>query len=261
MDGGYGERPRGSAARSAGRSAILVGIGVSTIAGIALGGCGDDGVPRPTLEIGMGVDWNWKATSADEVGFVYTMVVEQKKNSDGSCDDLPASLQLFAFDQLVPLERDANNCVCANLVATPTMTPSSVTVTAERDGEVLAKGTFDNLIPGLGATLVAPADGLVHAGDEIVVAATPLLPSSTPGIGWVFPLEGTPWPGSEYVAGIPTRFPDGVHAKMPAFSGRAAVVLDGRPSAPQVTVDCQGFAVCVGDASNVLGPVFVTEAM
>ncbi len=239
------------------RLALLLGA----VAGTALGGCGGDSATRPELEVGISADWNWTATSAAEVGFVYALVVQQKKQTDGSCDDLPASLQILAFGQPVPLTRDADNCLNSEVAATPTMASSSVTVTAEENGEMIAEGTFDDLLPGLGATLVTPADGMVHAGDEIVISPTPGLPSSEIATGSLFPLEGTPWPGAEYTADLPTRFPDGVHVHMPVFSGRAAVVLRGSPYGPQATVNCHGFAVCLGDASNVLGPVFVTEAM
>jgi hypothetical protein len=234
---------------------------VGAIAGIALAGCGDDGVPPPSLNVGIAADWNWSATSADQIGFVYTLVVYQKKNSAGTCDYLSPSLRVFAFGQSVPFVRDADNCLCARGAATPTMVSSSVTVTAEQDGQTIATGTFDDLIPGLGAVLVAPADGMVHAGDEVVMTATPGLPSSNPGPGWVFPLEGTPWPGSEHTADFPARFSDGIHVKMPVFSGRAAVVLKGTPYLPPATVNCEGFVACVGHATNALGPVFVTEAM
>ncbi len=234
---------------------------VGAIAGMVLAGCGDDSVSHPVLSVGLRVDWNWGATSADQVGFVYDLLVFQRKNSGGTCDDLPPSLQVFAFGQSVPLVRDADNCLGAEVAATPTMVSSLVTVTAVRDGQTIATGTFDNLIPGLGAALVAPADGMVHAGDEIVIAPTPGLPTSSPGPGWVFPLEGTPWPGAEYVADFPARFADGVHVKMPVFSGRAAIVLKGTPYGPQAAVNCEGFAACVGNATNALGPVFVTEAI
>jgi hypothetical protein len=213
------------------------------------------------LEVGIDVDWNWSAASADEVGFVYAIVVQQRKNSDQSCDDLTASLQMSTFGQPLPLAWDADKCLDTQVASTPTMASSSVTITAEENGKMIAQGTFDDLLPGLSATLLTPADGVVHAGDEIVISPTPGLPSSQVAIGSVFPLDETPWPGSEYVADIPTRSADGIHVHMPAFSGRAAVVLKGSPYAPQATVDCQGFAVCTGNASNALGPVFVTEVM
>jgi hypothetical protein len=228
----------------------------------ALAGCGANATSRPTLSVGISVDWNWNAPSAAEVGYVYALVVQQQTNKDGTCDDLPPSLQVFAFGLPLPLARDANDCVGAQVTTPPSMGSPSVTVTAVQDGDTIASGTWDNLIPGLGATLVSPADGMVHAGDEVVITATPGLPSSLPGPGWVFPLEETPWPGSEYVLDIPPkRFADGIHFHMPVFSGRGAVVLKGTPYFTEPTVNCAGFVSCVGDATNALGPVFVTETM
>lgn len=253
MVGGSGAARLGSVRRST----ILVGA----LAGITLGGCGGGSAPHPELYVGVGADWNWDATSAAEVGFVYALVVEQRKNSAGTCDDLPPSLQVIAFGQPVPLSPDADNCSSATVAAAPTMASSLVTVTAEQDGKTIATGTFDNLIPGLGATLIAPPDGMIRPGGEIVIAATSGLPSSNPGVAWVFPLDETPWPGSQYSASRPVRYPDGVHTTMPAFSGRAAVVVSGTPYVPRPAVSCDGFAICTGTATNILGPVFVTETM
>jgi hypothetical protein len=228
----------------------------------ALAGCGANSTSRPALSVGINVDWNWNAASASEVGYVYALVVQQHMNSDGKCDDLSPSLKVFAFGQPLPLARDADNCTGAELATAPSMGSPSVTVTAMQDGETIASGTWDNLIPGLGATLVRPADGMVHAGDEVVITATPGLPSSLPGPGSVFPLEETPWPGSKYLLDIPPkRLADGIHFHVPSFSGRGAEVVKGMPYFTEPTVNCAGFAACVGEATNTLGPVFVTETM
>jgi hypothetical protein len=143
----------------------------------------------------------------------------------------------------------------------PTLQPSTFIVTAEQDGKMIAQATYDGLTPGATASLASPASGMVHAGDDVVVVPPPQLPSSAVSVGSVFPLEGDPWPGSQYTAGLPDRQPDGVHTQMPVFSGRAALVVRGSPFDPGATISCEGFYSCIGTASNMLGPVFVTETM
>ena len=52
----------------------------------------------------------------------------------------------------------------------------AVTVDAKDGEQLLAHQEFDGLAPGGGAMLAVPADGQVHAGDEIVVVPTSGLP-------------------------------------------------------------------------------------
>ena len=104
---------------------------------------------------------------------------------------------------------------------------------------MIAQATYDGLTPGVAASLASPADGMVHAGDDVVVTPPPELPSSQVLLGSILPLEGDPWRPQD-IPGSLERRPDGVHATMPVFSGRAALVLKGSPLDP-VDGRCKGF--------------------
>jgi hypothetical protein len=57
------------------------------------------------------------------------------------------------------------------LTVGPSLQPlSTATITVEQDGKMVAQAMTSALTPGAGATLVSPADGIVHAGDEVVGA-------------------------------------------------------------------------------------------
>jgi hypothetical protein len=227
----------------------------------ALGGCGSDS--KPSLDsVVLSVSADFKATAADQMGFVYTVSVEQVVGPyQNACPALAPSLVITAGDQTLPLNLDKFNCLNTTLTTSPILQPSTFTVTAEQDGKMIAQAPYDGLTPGAAASLASPANGMVHAGDDVVVAPPPQLPSSAVGFGLIIPLEGDPWPGGQYTVGIPDRRPDGVHTQMPVFSGRAALILRGSPFDPDVMISCKGFDVCYGTASNLLGPVYVTETM
>ena len=74
-----------------------------------------------------------------------------------------------------------------------------------------------------------------------------------------YPLDDTTVGASLYPPQPPVREADGVHAVVPAFSGRAAVTCSGMPYDPQPSYSCPGFDVCTANTDDTLGPVFVTE--
>ncbi len=226
----------------------------------ALAGCGSDSKPSlDRVELYVSADFN--ATAADQMGFVYAVSVSQFVSpNQNACPALAPSLVITAGDQTLPLNLDTFNCLNTKLTTSPILQPSTFTVTAEQDGKMIAQATYEGLTPGAAASLASPADGMVHAGDDVVVAPPPELPSSTVGLGSILPLEGDPW-RPQFTAGIPDRRPDGVHTQMPVFSGRAALVLQGSPNDPDFTVTCEGFHSCLGAGSSWLGPVYVTETM
>jgi hypothetical protein len=226
----------------------------------ALAGCGGDS--KPSLDrVALHVTADFQATAADQMGFVYSVWVSQFVGpNQNMCPDLAPSLVITAGSQTLPLSVDKFNCLDAKLTTTPILQPSTFTVTAEQDGNMIAQATYEGLTPGAAASLASPADGMVHAGDDVVIAPPPELPSSQVLLGSILPLEGDPWRPQD-IPGSLERRSDGIHATMPVFSGRAALVLKGSPLDPDSTVSCKGFYSCFGIASNWLGPVFVTETM
>jgi hypothetical protein len=232
-------------------------VAVSTLAG-----CGGDPAPIPDLAVGVSAKW-FAAAGPGQIGFDYYVLVEQRPRADGTCDKLPASLQITALDQPVPVALDSNGCLKSTLIAGPFLQqPPEVVVTIQQDGKMVAQAMTSALTPGARATLVSPADGIVHEGDEVVVAPPPELPSSGVRGGDIFLLDQPPPNVGQYYTGSPTRLADGVHATMPAFTGRAALIFRGSPSYivnPMLT--CDRLAICTSIASNILGPVIVTGEM
>jgi hypothetical protein len=228
----------------------------------ALAGCGGAAAP-PDLALGIAADWSTGSGTPDQIGFYFYVVAEQKPKSDGTCHALPASLQITALEQPVPLVLDSNGCLQSKLAIGPFLQPpATATITVEQDGKMVGEVVTSALTPGAGATLVSPPDGIVHPGDEVIVAPTPGLPANEITSGELYFLDGPPPPGSGSFTGVPTRLADGVHAKMPAFSGRVALVFKASPFYivnPMLT--CDGVAICTSIASDVLGPVIVTGAM
>jgi hypothetical protein len=239
------------------RTVVLV---AAAAAGV-FSGCGSDSMPPlHHVALDVRVSWSFRPKSVDEVGFVYTITLYQPTGAGSGppCDNLPASLQVTGLGQTLPLTLNAVDCLYTSVITPPTLQPSPVVFTANLDGTMVGQATFDGLTPGAAASLVSPADGVVRVGDEVVISPPPSLPSNTLSLGDVFPLEEVPWPGPQTISSEEVRLADGIHIKMPAFTGRAAVAFEGSPFLPDPTVNCDGFAVCTATPSDVLGPVFVT---
>ena len=239
---------------------LAAGVVVMAATVSALSGCGSEG--RVTLDrVDLYVSAEFHATAADQIGFVYRVWFEQFPTlNEMTCPALAPSLVVTAGNEMLPLDLDQFNCWNTKFTTSPILQPSTFTVTAEQDGKMIAQATYDGLTPGVAASLASPADGMVHAGDEVVVAPPPALPSSMLFSGYIYPLEGDPW-RPQFTPGFADRRPDGVHTQMPAFSGRAALVILGSPIDPDFVVSCVGFNSCLGLASSFLGPVFVTGTM
>jgi hypothetical protein len=227
-----------------------------------LAGCGVDAAPAPTLELGVAADWLSSVTAADQVGYYFYVLLEQRTVA-GVCHPLPPSLQVTANGQEMPMTLDSNGCLNSQLTIGPLLQPPPgvMVVAVEDGGRMVAQAMAGNLTPGVGAALAIPADGRVQAGDEIVILPPPALPSAQPSIASVFPLQQTPWPGVLYATSYPVRLADGIHFTLPSFEGQAAVVMRGTPLIPVPMLTCEGFAVCTAIATNTLGPVLVTESM
>lgn len=256
MVGGSGATWLGSVARLAVMAGTLSAVS-------AFAGCGDNPAPRPDLEVGLSADWFADVGPPVQAGFNYYVLVEQRANTEGTCDQLPATLQITALGQAVPVALDSSGCLSSKLAVGPFLQqPSEVVVTIEEDGKMIAQATTSALTPGASATLVSPADGIVHPGDEIIVAPTPGLPSSELFYGQIFTLEDPPPPVTELEITALTRLADGIHTRMPAFSGRAALVIQGSPTyIADPMLSCEGFAICTSIASSFLGPVILTGEM
>jgi hypothetical protein len=196
-----------------------------------------------------------------EAGYQLAVLFRQAQRSPGStCSRLPEDLRLLVADQEVPAAFDDDGCLNTAVVSATVPSLGTVTVDVMDGDETLAHAEFEGLTPGAGARLAVPADGQVRAGDEIVIVPPPELPTGRANLAYFYPLEDE----SVAVELIPLnraeRHADGVHVRVPAFTGRAAVIVWGMPYVPQPTFTCPGFDFCVADADHTLGPVFVTGA-
>jgi hypothetical protein len=188
------------------------------------------------------------------------VLIEQVSRSNvPDCPKLPSDLQLLVNGTEVPAAFDPSSG-CLSTTVTPPLTDQvgTVTVDALSGDRSLGHAEFAGLDPGSDAVLTVPADGVVQAGDEIVVVPPPALSTATVDLGYVYPLDDTTV--ATKLFSMPVRQADGVHLVVPAFSGRAAITFAGMPYVPQPTYTCTGFDFCTAIADNTLGPVFVTES-
>jgi hypothetical protein len=224
-----------------------------------LAGCGVERPDPPHLSLGASATWHSTAAS---LGYSVALVfLQQPAQGESSCAALPEStrLRVNGADISSGASLDSSGCLDTSVSLGPYLQVPSLDVEVEENGAVVAEGWFDQLAPGGAATLAVPADGQVRAGDEIVVVPPPELATSVPSTGSLCPLDQAPPAGGCLPLGLSLeRLADGLHATMPAFTGRAAVFFAGTPPAPDAQLSCSGFASCIAIADGTLGPVFVT---
>jgi hypothetical protein len=240
--------------RSLGSLASVLLVAVSLVAG-----CGEDGRTERRLSVGVGASFVSNAGPPRAVGYqVVVVFLQMQSPSTSACPKLPKALRLLVNgEDVAPAFDDAG---CLNTQVASALLPRVGTITADvKDGdETLAHAEFDGLAPGAAAKLVVPADGQVHAGDEIVIVPPRELPTGEASLADFYPLDDASVAVDLYASGVERRA-DGVHMQVPAFSGRAAVTAWGWPYSPQATYSCPGFDFCVADTDHTLGPVFITE--
>ncbi len=131
------------------------------------------------LSVGAGATFQTQAGPPRAVGYQLAVVILQvQTNARPTCPALPSTLHLLVNDQEVQPVFDPSTG-CLNTGVTFDLTPQidTVTVDAKNGEQPVAHAEFQGLAPGGGATLAVPADGQVHAGDEIVVVPTSELPT------------------------------------------------------------------------------------
>jgi hypothetical protein len=172
---------------------------------------------------------------------------------------LPAATHLQVNGQEASFTLDVDGCFNAKVTLDPTLQVGPVTVDLLEGSSVVAHAEVDDIAPGTNATLVSPADGTFHGGDEIVVLPPPTLPSGYVPTAIFYPLDGDTWSPMGTVE-TAERLGDGVHVTAPALSGQQALMFTAEFSTPTPMVSCTGFALCSAIASNVLGPVLLVGA-
>jgi hypothetical protein len=224
----------------------------------ALVGCGDD-APSPSLwEIGAAAAWQQGSTTPPGFGYDLAVLITQRYGPDGNCHTPPLLAETTFTANGHDFAPVMDQYGCVNTPIDLGLSPSGgpVIVDVRENGGAVAHAQFDGLAPGVGATLAAPAGGMVRAGDDIVIVPPPDLASSMISGGESFYLIDQ---GSSISSpGLAQRLADGIHVTAPAFTGRAALTVSGMPYIPDPTFSCSGFAACAAIADNTLGPVYLT---
>jgi hypothetical protein len=239
------------------RTTLIGGILLAAVG--ALAGC-DDEVSLPDFRVDVTAKWNVFPSSQAELGYTLTVRLFQWRHSQsGDCRNAPASTTVTANGELVPLSRVAGStCLEGELVLGPSLEDRTVTARIEEDGHLVGEALFEELTPGTHATLVTPADGMVHAGDDIVILPPPELPTSLLVLTMIHPLEAPVWDVFGPYVQDQVRLPDGIHIKAPAFAGPAVLSIGGIPTAIDGKVSCPDFAACSATADGTLGPFHLT---
>jgi len=229
-------------------------------AAVLLVGCGDGATD---LQLGVGAGATYGVTNGAtprQAGYTVTVVIEQTtNNARPHCPGLPSDLRLRVGDQeFAPVTDPSTGCLNTPIQLGPYPQVGTVTVDVLAGTHMLAHAEFEGLAPGGGATLAVPADGQVHAGDEIIVVPPAELSAGADAPDTFYALDD---PNGPRLFGpqAPRREADGMHAWAPAFTGRAALTFFSQPFVPQASYTCPGFDFCIANADHTLGPVFVTE--
>ena len=241
----------------------LVGaVAVAALASVfvSVSGCGGD----PTdlaLSVGVAAQFQAPAGPPRAVGYQIAVVIEQVAGGPNGCPKLPANLHLLVDGTEVPATLDpSSGCLQTSWTSPLSPQVGTVTVDALVGGGSIGHAEFSGLAPGAAATLAVPADGVVQAGDEVVVVPPPDLATAYAGSADVYALDDTTVGWSTLPNRLADRQPDGIHVVVPAFSGRGAITFTGMPYVPLPSYSCPGFDFCTADADNTVGPVFVTES-
>jgi hypothetical protein len=202
--------------------------------------------------------WIDLPATTDQVGYSVFIQLGAYGPTTSACPSWPAAMQFQVDGQEMPLTLDSS---CSAMITIgPTFQVDPLTIDLLDGATVVAHAEFDDLTPGTKATLVTPADGTFHPGDDILVVPPPELPTGTTDLAVFYPLDPNTW-SPMGTAVTPQRLADGVHVTAPALVGRAALAFDGRPFAQTTDpASCTGFALCSASSSYELGPVLLVGA-
>ena len=228
---------------------------LATVASV-LGSCADRAPERPDFSVGVAAEWTRSPATAEQLGYSILVGVVQRPEG-GSCPKIPASTRILVNGTEAPLTPydPQPGCLQAGVELGPFFQDQTVTVNVEEGERSTGEAVFDGLTPGTAASLTSPADGKLHAGDDIVVRPVPELPADSHEAVF-YPLDAPVWePWGIYADS--ERLPDGVHVAAPAFTGRAVLVVLFAGTSSFSTASCQGFAICQKEIAATLGPFFV----
>jgi hypothetical protein len=228
-----------------------------------LAGCGDDESP-PEIDLMAAFQWNQSPTSPADIGYEALVDFGWPARAQ-SCFPLPEHLHVIVNDrELSMYGGDSGDCLWDLLFRGgpfPDDAPATIRVL---DGDrLMGQATFEGVFPGFHARLIAPADGRVHPGEDVVVSVPDGLPGTpaflTAQFYWLDPPAGVP-PFGTWAAAELT--PDNLSATtkaptVPGLTGRAALIFQVADTATPLAVSCTGFRYCSSRMELVIGPISV----
>jgi hypothetical protein len=228
-----------------------------------LAGCGE-AQDLPEMYVSVDVDWDYAPPTREALGYTFTVTFRQRP-SGSLCEVLPASIRFSIDGQEVgsPIRDPDSGCVTLDAIVGPTLdNHDTMAVAYEKEGRQVATAVFEDLTPGLSAALIVPANGQARAGDEILIVPPPEIPTSDPNFLVFYPLDdaaATTVPVQGVRASEPaTRSAVGIHAKVPAVTGRIALAIETFGFEEATYVSCDGFASCFAGSARVVGPIALT---
>jgi hypothetical protein len=208
-------------------------------------------------------EWKDQPGSAAEIGFWISVDVGWPDRGQ-DCSPLPSSLRVTVNDreatQLHAISGDCSWDVVFEVGPfSPDEQPTRVRVL---DGEkTLGEAAYDGLYPAYPAQLLSAADGRVRAGESFTMSMPASLSSVVAAYGvvklfWLDPAPAIP-PYYQFATIEPDADAATITVSAPSTTGRAAVIAP--ISFPELTrsSSCIGFASCLGQPNDNIGPVFV----
>ena len=243
------------------RSAAALALAVALP--IVFGGCSDDDVP-PEIDLMAGFQWNRTPASPADIGY-QALVDFGWPSRPQSCFPLPQHLHVTVNDRELSLFGGARGDCLWDLLFRggpfPDNAPATISVL---DGDrLMGRATFEGVFPGFQAELIAPADGRVHPGEDVVVSVPDGLFEVVTFLSaqfyWLDPPAGVPPFASSAAAELT---PDNVSAttkapSVPGLTGRAALIFQVANTGAPLAASCTGFRTCSSYVEPVIGPVSV----
>jgi hypothetical protein len=226
------------------------------VAAALCAGCDQENEPV-YFGAGAKAEWSKSPASVDRMGYTIAVAVLQMRRGDDTCVALPSSTRVLINGQETALAaKDETGCMEGGQILGPLLHDQSVTVMVEQSGQATATATFNNLLPGTAATMSGPSE--LHAGDDIVIRPVPDIPDAQMGLASFYLLDDPIWRSTGALGDV-QRQRDGLHVKVPAFTGRAVfTVWNTHCDIGASEASCPGFDVCFAECAGALGPFFVT---
>jgi hypothetical protein len=237
-------------------------LGLALVGGMTVAGCDGSAMNHVPQSLTIQAQWNDSPSSVDQIGYQLFVDLLWSDRRQG-CYPLSPDLAIHIDDTLVVPPAVEGDCGYESLIIVNGVAAQASTTVSLRDGDqVLGEGTFSNLFPYTGATLVTPADGQpVTAGAPFAVALpTPASPDSAGArFYWTDLPSGVP-PYYTWASGTLSADGSTFQGTAPATTGQAIVEVEGIFGQGNylAATSCTGFQYCNGLPSfEAAGPISI----